>query len=146
MPRAPGTAGSAVALPIAWLLFSVWGWPGVATGAVLFTVVGIWAAERAERYYGKHDCQKIVVDEIAGQLLTMVAVPSTIPNLLVGFGWFRLCDSLKPFPAGLIDRRVKGGFGVVLDDVAAGVQAAVLTAILHHLGLTPWLWSGICSL
>jgi phosphatidylglycerophosphatase A len=106
----------------------------LAAGAVALVGVGIWAAQAAERYYGTHDSPHIVVDEIAGQLITALPVACTWPNLVVAFGFFRLFDSLKPWPAGWVDRRVGGGLGVVLDDVVAGVQAGAATALLVHSG------------
>jgi phosphatidylglycerophosphatase A len=135
VPVAPGTAGSAVALPLAWLAFRYGGFPGVVAAAVVMTLVGIWASSHAEAHYGEHDCQRIVVDEIAGQLISVIAVSCTWPNLIVAFGWFRLFDSVKPWPAGRIDAQMPGGLGVMLDDVAAGVYAAAATALLVHLGL-----------
>jgi phosphatidylglycerophosphatase A len=135
IPVAPGTAGSAVALPLAWLAFRYGGFPGVAAAAVMMTLVGIWASNHAEAHYGEHDCQRIVVDEIAGQLISVIAVPCTWPNLIVAFGWFRLFDSVKPWPAGRIDERMPGGLGVVMDDVAAGVYAAGATSLLVYTGI-----------
>ena len=135
VPIAPGTAGSALALPVAWGLYRAGGFLLVVLGAVVVTLAGIWAASRAEEHYGEHDCQHIVVDEIAGQLLSVVVVPCTWLNLLVAFGWFRLFDSVKPFPAGWVDREMPGGLGVMLDDVIAGVYAAGATALLVHTGL-----------
>jgi phosphatidylglycerophosphatase A len=134
VPVAPGTAGSAAALPLAWALYALGG-PlalGIATAAI--TALGVWAASAAERHYGEHDSPRIVVDEVAGQLVALLAVPCTWPNLVLAFGLFRLADSLKPWPAGWVDRRVGGGLGVVLDDVVAGAQAAAATALLVHSG------------
>lgn len=135
VPVAPGTAGSALALPLAWGVYQLGGAIAVACAALVVTGVGIWAANRAEEHYGEHDSSHIVVDEIAGQLLSLVAVPCTWPHLVVAFGWFRLFDSVKPFPAGWIDREMPGGLGVVLDDIVAGIYAAGATALLVHTGL-----------
>ncbi len=135
LPGAPGTFGSLLALPIAWALAWAGGWLALLAGALAVTLIGIWAAGVAERHYGEHDCQKIVIDETAGQLIAVLAVPTTIVHLLLAFGFFRLFDSLKPFPAGWVDEHVKGGLGVVLDDVVAGIQAGAATALLVHTGL-----------
>jgi phosphatidylglycerophosphatase A len=135
VPVAPGTAGSALGALLAWVLYRIAGAWGIWAGVLGVTALGIWAASRAEEHYGTHDSPHIVVDEIAGQLLTMVAVPCTWVHLLVGFGWFRLFDSVKPFPAGWIDREMKGGLGVVVDDLAAGIYSAAATALMVHSGL-----------
>ena len=132
VPVAPGTAGSAAALPLAWWAHGVAGIWGVMASVVVAAVRGTWAAAEAERHFGVHDSPHIVVDELAGQLLSAVAVPCSWWNLLLAFGWFRLFDSVKPWPAGWIDRNVQGGFGVMADDLAAAVYAAVATAAMGH--------------
>ena len=134
-PGAPGTAGSALALPVAWWCHRAGGPWAVAAAAAVATVVGIWASAVAEQHYKMHDSPHIVVDELAGQLVAVLAVPCTWANLVVAFGWFRLFDSVKPWPAGWIDRDLGGGTGVMLDDVAAGVYAAAVTAALVHSGV-----------
>lgn len=135
VPVAPGTAGSAVALPLAWLLGTYLGGWGIAAGAVIFLLIGTWAANLAERHYAVHDSPHIVVDELVGQLISLIPVSCAWPNLVVGFGWFRLFDTVKPWPAGWIDRNIPGGLGVMLDDVAAGIYAAGATAMLVYSGL-----------
>lgn len=134
LPGAPGTFGSLLGLPIAWGLSQA-GWIALLVGTLAVTLIGIWAAGVAERRYGEHDCQKIVIDETAGQMISLLAVPCTPVHLLLAFGFFRLFDSLKPFPAGWVDEHVTGGLGVVLDDVVAGIQAGAATALLVHTGL-----------
>jgi phosphatidylglycerophosphatase A len=134
-PVAPGTAGSVVGVIIAVLfivlsglnIFS--GFTYAVTFAVIFAV-GVWSAGRAEVIYGEKDCGKIVIDEIAGMLLTLYLVPFDWRWLLAGFLLFRLFDIVKPFPARRIDQRVKGGWGVMLDDIVAGVYANVSLQIL----------------
>lgn len=135
VPVAPGTAGSAVALPLVWTLFHFGGIKFVVIGTIIVAVIAVISANRAEKYFGGHDNQHIVIDEVAGQMLSLIAVPATLPNLLVAFGWFRLFDSWKPWPVYLIDRHVKGGFGVVADDLAAAVYAAGCTFFMAHFGL-----------
>jgi phosphatidylglycerophosphatase A len=132
VPVAPGTAGSAAALPLAWWAHRAAGVLGVAACVVVAVVVGTWAAREAERHYGVHDSPHIVVDELAGQLLSAIPVPCTWWNLLLAFGWFRLFDSVKPWPAGWIDRNVQGGVGVMADDLAAAVYAGAATAVMVY--------------
>ncbi len=129
LPWAPGTWGTVVAVPIAYLTAS---WPlwAFALFCVAVIAVGIWAAEVADRFWGTHDSGRIVIDEVAGYLVTVALVDrGDLVLLALGFFLFRAFDIAKPPPIRAIDRRMGGGAGVVLDDVAAGVMAgAVLTA------------------
>lgn len=131
-PIAPGTAGSALALPLAWLFYQDLGSAGVALIALIMTLIGFWSCNRVERLWGEHDSPRIVIDEIAGQLVTFVPLVCSWPHLIVGFGLFRLFDTLKPWPAGWIDREVEGGIGVMLDDLVAGLYACGVTLLLVH--------------
>jgi phosphatidylglycerophosphatase A len=127
-PLAPGTAGTAAAIPLWWGLSHLPGWLYLAaTAAVVLT--GIAAADRAGRYYGVADSGHIVIDEVAGYLVTMAFLPRTLFAALAGFVLFRICDVLKPWPARFFDRapRWKNGAGVVLDDLFAGLWALLLT-------------------
>ena len=126
VPYAPGTAGTAVAVPLAYALA---GLSPLAYGAVVVGViaVGILAASLADAWWGTHDSGRIVIDEVAGYLVTVALVPrDRLVVLLAGFALFRLLDQIKPQPARWIDQRMPGGAGVVLDDVMAGVYGALL--------------------
>jgi phosphatidylglycerophosphatase A len=129
-PLAPGTAGTAAAIPLWWLLRqdAVPFWAYFAATAAI-TLTGIAAADRAGRYYGVADSGHIVIDEVAGYLVTMAFLPRSLFAALAGFVFFRVCDVLKPWPAGFFDRdpRWKNGAGVVLDDLFAGIWACALT-------------------
>jgi phosphatidylglycerophosphatase A len=130
LPAAPGTWASLAALPCAWLIRSQWGLGGLAAAAVLAFVIGWWAAGRVGRASGIADAGDIVIDEIAGQWLALLATPLT--PLAYGFAFllFRLLDIAKPWPANWIDRRLKTGLGVMLDDAAAaGYAAAAVLAV-----------------
>lgn len=131
IPGAPGTYGTLLAVPLAWGLDRL----GQATFLVTTVVVaafGSWAADVYCRATGKHDNQQIVIDEVAGYLLTVAFVPRSGLNLALGFVLFRLFDIWKPPPVRWVDQQVGGGWGVVADDLAAGVYgAAVLWAIDH---------------
>ncbi|HUJ29101.1 MAG TPA: phosphatidylglycerophosphatase A [Myxococcales bacterium] len=130
LPAAPGTAGTVAAIPLWWLLRqdAVPLWAYFAATAVV-TLTGIAAADRAGRYYGVADSGHIVIDEVAGYLVTMAFLPRSAFAALTGFVLFRICDVLKPPPARFfdVDPRWKNGAGVVLDDVFAGVWACALT-------------------
>jgi phosphatidylglycerophosphatase A len=135
VPVAPGTAGTAVAVPIAWLVAGLPVWQFILF-AIVVTGIAIWAADAADRAWGTHDCQKIVIDEVAGYLVTMIpADRHSWPALLVAFVLFRILDSTKPWPVRWLERRLPGGWGVVLDDVGAGVQGAVIMYLLGHFGV-----------
>ena len=134
VPVAPGTAGTAVTIPLAWALADAPLWL-FAVVAVVVTLIGVWAAGVADRVWGTHDCQKIVIDETAGYLVTMLPVDKHhCPALLCGFVAFRIYDQFKPFPARRFQDKLPGGWGVVLDDVAAGVWGAVTMIALDHFG------------
>jgi phosphatidylglycerophosphatase A len=131
-PLAPGTAGSAVALVILWLV------PFSRAGLLVFflvvTVAGIWAAHVAERKLGGKDPGEIVIDEVAGMTLSVLVLPLTAPVLLAGFVLFRVFDVVKPFPAGR-SQRLPGGLGIMTDDLVAGLYAlAVLLLARRILG------------
>jgi phosphatidylglycerophosphatase A len=135
-PVAPGTAGTAAAIPLWWLLsHPLVPWWAYLAATALVTWTGILAADRAGRYYGVADSGHIVIDEVAGYLITMALLPRVWWLGLVGFAFFRVTDVLKPPPARFfdVDPRWKNGKGVVLDDVFAGVWAWALTALTWRL-------------
>jgi phosphatidylglycerophosphatase A len=134
-PIASGTAGSAVALLILWLV------PFSRVGLVVFfvvvTVTGTWAAHVAEAAVGSKDPGVIVIDEVAGMTLSVLALPLplTVPVLVVGFVMFRIFDVVKPFPAGR-SQALRGGVGVMIDDIIAGLYALILLVALR--AVTGW--------
>ncbi len=129
-PKAPGTVGSVASL-VVWaplaLLDVAWGWR--AALALLFFAVGTIAAEAVVRDEGRQDPQHVVMDEVVGMGITLL-LSSTWVSVALGTVLFRVFDITKPWPVSLADRRVKGGFGVMLDDLlAAGYALASLTLI-----------------
>jgi len=137
-PVAPGTVGSLFALPAIALIHAFSGVWGLLAGGVLLFGLGVWAAGSAGRAWGQVDHGAIVIDEVVGQLLTVLIPVAVLANwapleavYAAGFVLFRVFDIVKPWPAGWLDRHSKNGLGVMLDDVAAGVWAGfVLTALL----------------
>lgn len=121
-PVASGTAGSALGVAL-YLPLAAAGLPAVALAVVVLLPTGIWAAGVCGTRYGAHDHRRIVVDEVAGQLIALASFPARPGWLLAGFLLFRLFDIWKPFPAGRIDRRWHTPTGVMGDDVVAGVYA-----------------------
>lgn len=136
MPVAPGTWGSLAALPAAWVIFGTAGRAGLAAAAVIAFAVGIWASGVCIRKYQTEDPAPVVIDEIAGQWLVLLAVAPDVIHYALGFALFRAADILKPWPASWADREVKGGLGVMLDDLLAGLYVAAILII------TTWLFSG----
>jgi phosphatidylglycerophosphatase A len=120
-PVAPGTFGTLGAIPLCWALGWTT-WPVYAAATLALLAIGTLAAKRAGRHWGVVDASPIVIDEVVGYLVTMAFVPFSWPAALAGFLLFRIFDVLKPWPASAFDR-VKSGFGVMMDDVAAGVFA-----------------------
>jgi phosphatidylglycerophosphatase A len=122
LPGAPGTFGSLLGLVLVW---GVSGWPGslLVTFLLAFCALAVWVAHKAEHILGVQDPGCIVIDEIAGILIAGAGLPFTAPIAAAVFMLFRLLDVLKPFPVGWLDRHLKGGIGIVMDDVAAGILA-----------------------
>ncbi len=138
LPLAPGTWGTLVAVPIAFALDKL-GELWFVAATVLISAVGSWAADVYCRCTGRHDNQQIVIDEVAGYLVTLAPVARTPVNLALGFVLFRLFDIWKPPPVRQVDRKVGGGFGVVADDLAAGVYAALCLWLLDHFHVAGWI-------
>lgn len=119
-PVAPGTAGTIGAIPLFWALHTLPPWLYLYT-VIAFIALASHAAGAAGRYWKHADASPITIDEVVGYLVTMALVPWGWGNALAGFLLFRFFDVLKPWPAGALDRKLKNGFGVVMDDVAAGL-------------------------
>ena len=132
-PIAPGTFGSLPGLAFGWCLWKLGGTPLVAAGLIVVVIVGVWAADRAEARFGKRDPGPIVVDEVAGQMLTLLSLTPNARVLAAGFLLFRLLDILKPHPANRLEA-LPGSAGIMADDLAAGIYAnLVLQAAVHFL-------------
>jgi len=132
-PKAPGTAGTLMTIPL-FLLIQDLPLMVYALITLLITLSGIWICSYSANKLGVHDHPAIVIDEVAGFLITMFAAPSGWPWLLAGFVLFRFFDALKPWPISWLDKHVKGGFGIMIDDVAAGlVSMALLQAYFYWL-------------
>ena len=131
-PLAPGTVASAITVTVLWLL----NLSPIALTAVLIvvTVLGTWASDEAERALGGgKDPGAIVVDEVAGMTLSVLVLPQTAAVLAVAFLLFRVFDVTKPFPAN-VDQRLRGGLGVMVDDLIAGLYALLLVIAIRWTG------------
>lgn len=128
LPLFPGTWGSAVGVLLFWALTRLPTWPLVATVAAA-VFLSCWIAGLAEGILGAKDPQIIVIDEVAGMFVSLLFLPFNWKVALAGFLLFRLFDIWKPFPARLMQDKLPGGWGVVGDDVMAGVYANLLLQI-----------------
>jgi phosphatidylglycerophosphatase A len=138
-PFVPGTWGSLPGLALTFGLARAAGAWGVAFGAVVVSVCGVWAADRAESLLGKKDPGAVVIDEIAGQMVTLLFLPPNGRVLLTGFFLFRLLDVLKPWPANRLEE-LPGGSGIMADDLAVAVYGNL---ILHGVALWRPVWLGL---
>ncbi len=132
-PYAPGTFGSVVGVVAAWGLLDL---PLIARVAVVLAVIalGVWICGESARRLGKHDDQRIVLDEISGVLLTsLVVVEKTLLALTLVFVFFRLFDIWKPWPIRDVDHSLHGGLGIMLDDLIAALYAAACVATIRVL-------------
>ncbi|MBI3444652.1 MAG: phosphatidylglycerophosphatase A [Magnetospirillum sp.] len=133
LPKVPGTWGSAAALPLAWIIMSLGGPTMLLAASLVCFLVGWWVSAIYVRRTGVSDPGEVVIDEVAGQWLVLVAAPLDPLSYLIGFGLFRLFDIWKPWPVSWADQRVGGGLGVMLDDILAALYALGLMIALNHL-------------
>lgn len=122
LPYAPGTWGSAIALPIAWALAPA-GLLVSLLGIALLTLIGTWAIGRTLAGSAVVDPPEIVIDEVCAQWLVLAFLPQEPLAYILGFAAFRFADIVKPWPAGWADRNVAGALGVMLDDFLAAPHA-----------------------
>ena len=130
LPFAPGSFGSLIGLPLVCLLAWLPLYMAVLV-TLLFILAAVWVAGEGERALAVHDPGCIVIDEIAGMCVAMLGLPLTPFYVISGYVVFRILDIVKPPPARQVDRRLDGGWGIVMDDVIAGVMTNVVLRILH---------------
>lgn len=128
-PVASGTAGTLAAIPF-YLWLARLPLPLYLLTLTAFFFLACWVSGKAETIFQEKDSGKIVIDEVVGYLVTMIAIPCDWRYIIAGFFLFRFFDIVKPPPASWFDRKLKNGYGVVLDDVAAGVYAWLCLLIL----------------
>ena len=127
-PKAPGTFGTLAAIPIFLLMPKSL---PIYIAIVLFLfALGVWLCDTCANNLGVHDHPAIVFDEWVGYLITMIAAPRSLWIIALGFVLFRLFDVLKPWPISVADKRMSGGFGIIVDDVIAGLFAAISLHII----------------
>ena len=131
IPVAPGTFGSLLGIPLCYGFAQI-SLPLAIIGTVGLIAVAIWIAQLAEGISEQKDPGKIVIDEIAGMVVTLIGVPFHLTSVLIGFIIFRVLDIIKPFPIRSLERRIGGGAGVVLDDVVAGIIGNILIRLILY--------------
>lgn len=134
IPKAPGTFGTLAAIPL-WYAMTHVSTIFYMVVTIAIVLLGIIASQVYEAEFQKHDSKEIVIDEVAGFLITMVMVPPSWIYLVIGFVLFRLLDILKPWPMSHLDKNVKGGVGVMVDDIAAGIISSLLLQLLIGSGV-----------
>ena len=120
---APGTSGSLAALPFAWLLTELGGYQALVIATLTLIAIGVWASNVYSQELLEEDPPQEVIDEVAGQLLTLLVGPPTLIHYLFGFVLFRIADIVKPWPVSWVDQNIKGGLGIMLDDILAASYA-----------------------
>lgn len=131
-PKAPGTFGTLAAVPLYLLMQPLTPWVYLLLVILLFAL-GVWLCDRTSRDLGVHDHGGIVWDEWVGLLVTLWLAPAGIGWLVTGFVLFRFFDILKPWPIGWLDRQVGGGWGIMLDDLLAGLYSFALLQLAVYL-------------
>ena len=134
IPFAPGTFGTLTALPLCYLL-SICSSGGGAVIIIAFILLAIWLADSSEKLINKKDPGCIVIDEIAGMLVTLAGLPFNFFTVVMGFLLFRLLDIFKPFPIRYLERKIPGGAGIVIDDLVAGIIANITLRIILYLSV-----------
>ena len=128
-PFAPGTAGTVAGIPV-YLLLSPLPWTCYLAAVLALTILAIYVSYEGERIFKKKDSPRIVIDEIVGFQWTMFLVLPTLSHIVIGFVLFRFFDIVKIFPANYFQSRLPGGYGVVMDDVMAGIYSNVILLYL----------------
>ena len=133
-PWAPGTFGTLAAIPIYLLLQATSLWMYLLITMLMF-LIGIWLCGETTKKLGVHDHSGIVWDEIVGYLVTMIAAPQGWLWIVTGFVLFRVFDILKPWPISIADKNISGGFGIMIDDIIAGIFAFTTLQLILHFNL-----------
>ena len=128
-PIAPGTVGAAVAIAVLFILPPL-SWEVLSIASIVFFFVGVWAATEAEKLWG-HDAGRINWDEVVGMMVTVVVLPKHWISYCAAFFVFRFFDVIKPYPIG-ISQKLPGGWGIMIDDVLAGVFSNILLQIFFR--------------
>ena len=130
IPKIPGTFGTLLGIPLSYFLLSIGGMITYLIATLFFVLLAMMISELHDRTLPEPDSKTIVIDEVAGYLVAFVGMPFQWHWILFVFVMFRLFDGFKPFPISYIDKNVKGGIGIVLDDLAAGLIVNIIAQCL----------------
>lgn len=134
-PKAPGTVGSLVSLPIAFFIIYNFGLIGLLITIIISFCIAMFAVKKVLTYT-KHDPSFVVIDEFIGQSITFILISQNLQHnvniipYIIGFVLFRIFDILKPYPVSYADKKIKNAFGVILDDIFAGIYATIILYII----------------
>ncbi len=130
IPKAPGTAGTIGAIPLVYFFFSG-GEYFYLIATMVLVLISIYLCEIYEKTFQTHDDSQIVIDEVAGFLIAMALIPMTVQAFALGFVLFRVLDITKPLLIGTIDKKIKGGLGVMADDILAGLVTNIVLQMIY---------------
>jgi phosphatidylglycerophosphatase A len=131
-PKASGTVGSIAALPFAYVIQKMGGLYALPVATLMVFFAGWWASNQYLKHSASRDDPKeIVVDEVAGIWLLLCALPHSWHGYLIGFVMFRFFDVLKPWPISVADREIKGGFGIMFDDILAAIYPVIILLLVQ---------------
>ena len=130
---APATVGTLAGMPFGYVIYLWGGQMGLIVASLIALMIGVWACNEYSRLSNTHDSRHVVIDEVAAIWLVQAFIPQTLLSYALAFIVFRLCDVLKPFPINSIDEKVKGGWGMMLDDTGAGMLSIVILLVMHHI-------------
>ncbi len=131
---APGTWGSLAAIPFGLIIYGYGEASALAIAVIIVTIIGLWAADKFDKAMDGHDSKMIVIDEVAGQWIALIPAALNPLLIIIAFITFRFFDILKPYPISFIDKKVKGAWGVMGDDIIAGIFAALCV-----MGVDKWI-------
>ncbi|MBL94913.1 MAG: phosphatidylglycerophosphatase A [Magnetovibrio sp.] len=133
IPIMPGTAGSLIALPIAWIIIESFGHAWFLALLLSVLLLGIIVSDQCRKRYKEKDPSRIVIDEVVGQWVSVLFIAPDILYYSFGFVLFRFFDILKPWPISWVDQHIENGLGIMLDDVLAGIFSLIILVIAFWL-------------
>lgn len=132
MPIAPGSFGTLAAVPPV-IIVNYLGFVYSTISLIILLPLAVWSSHISQKILGRNDPSDVVIDEVLGFLIAVFLLPLSWLSIILGFLFFRFFDIIKPFPIGLIDRKINGSVGIVLDDIVAGIFANICIRVVQGL-------------